>query len=330
MNKFHFISVGAEAPYQNGNMAICNRLGKSIVFDLNKRKNDDGSEYSAYDLLKKFVRNEGGILVVDLLVISHLDNDHYGDFETLERKINEGKLRIKKILIPSYDPKEEADFKEDDHPDYKALKRVMAKTEHKFLYSGDRLNNIYPEFTGILDFKVLNPVRGTEYTDANDAALVLLVSVSGKNILLPSDVRDTTWLSIREEHGTLLKNTSIDYLVLAHHGSIRFFDGDYDLSSKMIAVEKLKNYKALNEIEPQRFILPARTKFPDCDQAGDNPPHHATYVVIAHWLQKKSISKPDSRIVYLSDDDYTIPLDSNISVGFSTNYRPYQSREDYK
>ena len=43
-NKIIFVKVGADKPYENGNMVICNSNDKTIVIDMNKLKMDNGTE----------------------------------------------------------------------------------------------------------------------------------------------------------------------------------------------------------------------------------------------------------------------------------------------
>ena len=323
-NKIIFAKVGADRPYENGNMVICNCNDKTIVIDMNKLKMDNGTEVSSYEILKKHARKESDIPTIDLLVISHYDNDHIGDFAETEKIINAGKLKVKHIAISPYDPINENDFKESDHPDYQALKRVMKKVPTTKLYAGDKLSKTFPEIFSGIDFTVLNPRKNDELNDSNDAALVLLLEFGSKTFLLTSDIDKNTWYRIENKHKELLSH-KINYMIIAHHGSITFFEESI-ASAEDKKPEQMENYKALNVIGADRFILQARTKFPQRDEENDNPPHNSTYKVFSHWIKKnKGISNPDSIIHYTADGDIIINVsDSHKSISISHSIRPYQ------
>ena len=267
-NKIIFVKVGADKPYENGNMVICNSNDKTIVIDMNKLKMDNGTEITSFEILRKYARKESDIPTIDLLVISHFDNDHIGDFAETEKIINAGKLKVKRIAISPYDPINEKDFKESDHPDYQALKRVMKKVPTTKLYGGNKLSKTFPGIFNGIDFTVLNPQKKDELNDSNDAALVLLLEFGPKTFLLTSDIDKNTWYRIEKDHKELLSH-KINYMIIAHHGSITFFEESIT-SAKDKKPEQMENYKALNVIGADRFILQARTRFPQEDEENDN------------------------------------------------------------
>ena len=317
-DSIHFCKVGAEAPYENGDMTIFNIAGKTIVFDINKSQSG-----SSYLKIKKYAQMDyRGFPVIDVLVLSHYDNDHIGDFEELEKRINAQELTIHFIVHQSFDPRNIEGFQLDAHPDLKALFRVMEKVRHSSISAGQNLSDI----CSFIDSSMFNALCFTPSSDinidiANEMALGFLITVHGKAILLPSDMSSSSWQRIDDAMINKIKKTSITYALLPHHGSAKFFDDNLSPANDISKIKpsNLCNFGALDIISPDIFILSAGTDFPDQDYEGDKPPHHATEKILNHWNQYQKIRK-----LAIESDDITINLDNSRSYSFSNSHRPYQ------
>ena len=125
MERIKILNVGAGGVYENGDMIIINHNGKTVVCDMNKRKDRNGRETSAWKIIAEHARRECGIPIVDYLFVTHPDNDHIGDAENLEEAINKRCIVINKIITSPFNPESNPDFNEDEHPD------VLGEVDHR-------------------------------------------------------------------------------------------------------------------------------------------------------------------------------------------------------
>ncbi len=82
INITHF-SVG------NGNCSLIEAPDFVMIIDLNKTEDSD----SSYDLLKPYFRKKDGKDCIDVLCISHGDEDHCLNFKKFKEKIYERQIR---------------------------------------------------------------------------------------------------------------------------------------------------------------------------------------------------------------------------------------------
>ena len=127
-----------------------------------------------------FVRDKN-IKKLDMLVLSHKDNDHRGGLKSILQEI-----KVDKILS-SYS--------------LKGSERCQ---------DGQRWH-----WDGVL-FEILNPDLSVTYTKRNNASCVLRVSTKGESLLLSADIEKKSENWLVKKHSERLKST---YLVAPHHGS---------------------------------------------------------------------------------------------------------------
>jgi competence protein ComEC len=129
----------------------------------------------------------GGIGRLDLVVLSHEDNDHVGGALSVLESFEVGALASS--LAP-------------DHP-----LLGLAPSAHRCA-RGEAW-----EWDGVA-FAFLHPAQGTARTKRNDASCVLRISAGGRSILLAGDIEQRAELE-------MLKRGSLqsDVVVVPHHGS---------------------------------------------------------------------------------------------------------------
>jgi competence protein ComEC len=126
-----------------------------------------------------------GISTIDLLIISHSDDDHVREVGTLVSKFD-----IRRTVISPYDRL--------------SVEGVRAET----VRAGSILS------CGSLKFEVLGPL--TDHGARNDNALVVRTVVSGVSFLFTGDIGQAVEHELVMSYGTRLES---DVLKVAHHGS---------------------------------------------------------------------------------------------------------------
>ena len=317
-DSIYFCKVGASGSYKNGDMTIFNIAGKTLVFDINK-----SVDASAYKKIFKYARKDyNGYPIIDVLVLSHYDNDHIGDFEEIEKRINNLELSIHFIVHQPFDPRNNEGFDLDEHQDLKALFRVMEKIEHCSMHAGQRLSEVHPLIdSSIFDALCFTPSKGIDSNDINEMALGFLIKARGKTVLLPSDMSSSSWLRLDDEMLSKIKEAHIDYALLPHHGSSKFFDDSKSPAKNISRMDplNLSNYGALDIINPDTYILSAEEDFPEKDHLQDYPPHYVTKKILYHWNPYQKI-----RRLAVEQSDICINLDNLSSISFNSSPRPYQ------
>lgn len=171
--KLHVIDVG------QGLSVLVQSQGQSLLVDL-------GSRWQTGSMVKIAVLPQlkaQGIKTLDHLVISHHDNDHLGDVNTLLDKVP-----AKNIYSHS-------------------LINAIGADKQKLCRQGQHFS------LGAVKVKVISPKMLKANTE-NDRSCVLLLNVAGHGILLPGDIsadKERDILPYLPKHMQLL--------LLAHHGS---------------------------------------------------------------------------------------------------------------
>ena len=150
----------------------------SLVFDTGPKFSSSFDTGSA--VVIPFIRQKN-IKQLDMLVVSHKDNDHRGGLGSIQQE-----LAIDR-LISSYGEK-------GSEP----------------CYDGQQWN-----WDGVL-FEILNPSDSVTYKKRNNGSCVLKVSAGGKSVLLSADIEKKAEKWLVDEQSEKLKST---YLVAPHHGS---------------------------------------------------------------------------------------------------------------
>jgi hypothetical protein len=293
-----FLAVG------NGNFCLVHIDGMNLVFDL--RGTEDKT---SWELLKPLLPERYGKRCLDVLCISHGDQDHCGGFGDLAEEILEGRLVIGSIWHPNYDrTKVDDDLPEDYLALHQEILRRQAVTEPKYgdlevpLTAWDDEARAFEGLTLPADvaLRVLSPYvkdEGDFDWDVNDISLVLRMSISGLSILWPGDSGSEIWQERIIPH-TLSHDNMKDWAQAAvalasHHGSYTLFGKTRE--EVLNADPAPENYEALDYIGPEFLIVSAASRFPtQRDQSGDQPPHYAAWKWYHKWFtENRDIGEDD-------------------------------------
>jgi len=129
--------------------------------------------------------NSLGIYHLDLLILTHSDNDHIKEAQTIINHID-----VEKVIINPYNA----------YPIYHEKMIEMKTDDH--LSCGD------------LDISFLGPIR--KYDDANNNSLVFKITIGVKTFLFTGDIEKEAESDLVFKYGHLLKS---DVLKVPHHGS---------------------------------------------------------------------------------------------------------------
>ncbi len=164
-----------------GLSAVVHTSTKTLVFDT-------GAKYSetsdlASTVVMPYLKGEG-VQQIDVLLISHGDNDHAGGADTL---INS--LGVKRVLtsVPGRFP---------------THRPVACKSGMKWVWDG-------------VNFEILSPSKFNLF-EGNNASCVLKVSSINGSTLLPGDIEKSTERSLLQYKKSQLNS---DVLIAPHHGS---------------------------------------------------------------------------------------------------------------
>jgi competence protein ComEC len=137
---------------------------------------------TADSVLLPYLRSRG-INKLDLLILSNHDQDHAGGVERLKSKI-----RIDKVLAGGHEKKKGTE---------------PCQSGENWHWNG-------------VDFHILHPAPGDDFSRENDASCVLKVESPGGRILLPGDIERKAESLLVERYGDEL---SAEVLIAPHHGS---------------------------------------------------------------------------------------------------------------
>ena len=149
-----------------------------LVFDTGPKFSENFDTGAA--VVIPFIRGKN-ISKLDMVIVSHKDNDHSGGLKSIQQKLEVGKL------VTSYDEK-----------------------DGEQCVAGQRWT-----WDGVL-FEMLNPVDSKEYKKRNNASCVLKVSAGKDSLLFSADIEKMAEKQLVDTHYKQLKST---YLVSPHHGS---------------------------------------------------------------------------------------------------------------
>lgn len=282
-------------PVGNGNFCLIKVGDTTIVFDI-----CDTEEETSLERLKPFLREEDGVYYLDVLCISHGDEDHCGGFAKFREEIDDGTLVVGAIWHSDYD---RTKVKKEDEvlpEDYLALKDEIDR--RKEISSPSYGDIQVPLVTGVdesyafeglekpegFSLDVLNPFEDEdeEDRDVNDMSLVINLEVSGLSLLFPGDTGSGVWqeriIPYLEDGNDDLAQAPI--LVVSHHGSYTFFGKTRE--EVRDADPYPDNYEALDFIQPGYLIISAESRFPTSrDSSGDSPPHYAAWKWYHKWFR---------------------------------------------
>ncbi len=165
---------------------------------------------SSYDLLKPFFRQEDGVDTIDVLYVTHGDEDHCLDFKKFKEKIDSGDLVIGSIWHQGYDKEKNHDPKIDPplSEDYLALNKEIKRRQEitnpnfgdieKALKAKDDNTEAFDGLNEPDNFivKVISPIDGDDEDsiyDHNDLALIIKFEIEGKTMLYTGDSPSKYW-----------------------------------------------------------------------------------------------------------------------------------------
>ena len=161
-----------------GLAAVVQTNKHSLLFDTGPKFSKSFDTGSA--VVVPFIRDKN-IGKLDMLIVSHKDNDHSGGLKSIRNEVEVGQL------VTSYD------------------------TEgSERCYAGQNWS-----WDGVL-FEILNPASSLEYKNRNNGSCVLRVSVGNESLLLSADIEKIAEKQLINTRYGQLKST---YLVSPHHGS---------------------------------------------------------------------------------------------------------------
>ena len=150
----------------------------TLIFDTGPKFSQNFDTGAA--VIVPFIRQKN-IKKLDMLIVSHKDNDHRGGLGSIQQE-----LKIDK-LISSYE-----------------------ENGSEPCYAGQQWN-----WDGVL-FEMLNPSKSETYNKRNNGSCVLKVSARDKSVLLSADIEKKAEKRLVDDEYEKLKST---YLVAPHHGS---------------------------------------------------------------------------------------------------------------
>ena len=204
----------------DGIIVSCNR--KNILIDGGSSSKKSVGKYCIIPALKYY-----GIGCLDLIIVSHEDNDHISGILEIFDDMEKGGIRVKKLMLPEIDP----DCAKDN---YKKLENRAKELGIEILYinAGEKFSE------GNAEFICLNPEKGKYTGEANEYSAVLFMKYESFTALFTGDVEGTGQDGIKE---IISKNPGmyddITLLKVAHHGSRFTTDEEFlEMTSPKLAL----------------------------------------------------------------------------------------------
>jgi len=312
----------------NGNCSVIQAEDFVMIIDLNHNDESD----SSYEMLQSFFRELNGKKIIDVLCITHGDEDHCLDFSIFKEKIDSGDLIIGTIWHQDFDRRLNSELK-NLPKDYLSLqeeidrrKAVISPVFGDIQIPLKAMDTEKEAFNGInkpdnLNIKVLSPFKEDnedgDYTH-NDLSLICKLELNEMTTLYTGDAPSKYWQDkiipdlLNQAYYKEWAQSNI--LIAGHHGSYDFFGEDRE--SVRDSDEEPDNYEALNSILPSELIISAVNKFPtNGDSSGDQPPHYAAWKWYHKWFRdNREVDDEENHPVQFK---YTV--DGNISIEYIDN-----------
>jgi competence protein ComEC len=178
---------------------------KGTVFMIDAGSSSE-TEIAKYKI-EPFLKSQG-IDKVDYMMASHADKDHInGLSECLSNSLKSG-ITYEHLVLTKY----AADCREE----YTELLRAAEKAgcEVMFIAKGDSFR-----IGEDIELTCLHPLKGAVYGEQNDSSMVLLLECMDTSMLFTGDISQKEEAAVVEALEQYRKNTHVDYLKTAHHGS---------------------------------------------------------------------------------------------------------------
>ena len=178
-----------------GDCACLFQNEKTYLIDGGSTSEKEIGKYRIAKMLKYYGRND-----IDAVFVTHGDEDHVNGIEELaERQEKEG-IKIRRILVPDLQEKEEG-----------LQKFIQTVSDKKIpvaaIHKGQQI------LSGKLQLHCLHPSSEYEWEDANDCSLVFDLSYENLSILTTGD------LGMHGEENMTFPRKGYDVLKVGHHGS---------------------------------------------------------------------------------------------------------------
>ena len=178
-----------------GDCACLFQNEKTYLIDGGSTSEKEIGKYRIAKMLKYYGRNE-----IDAVFVTHGDEDHVNGIEELaERQEKEG-IKIRRILVPDLQEKEEG-----------LQKFIQTVSDKKIpvaaIHKGQQI------LSGKLQLRCLHPSSEYEWEDANDCSLVFDLTYENLSILTTGD------LGMHGEENMTFPKKGYDVLKVGHHGS---------------------------------------------------------------------------------------------------------------
>lgn len=178
-----------------GDCACLFQNEKTYLIDGGSTSEKEIGKYRIAKMLKYYGRND-----IDAVFVTHGDEDHVNGIEELaERQEKEG-IKIRRILVPDLQEKEEG-----------LQKFIQTVSDKKIpvaaIHKGQQI------LSGKLQLRCLHPSSEYEWEDANDCSLVFDLTYENLSILTTGD------LGMHGEENMTFPKKGYDVLKVGHHGS---------------------------------------------------------------------------------------------------------------
>lgn len=194
----HMLDVG-----QGDGILLRNKDGQAILIDGGSTSVSDVGTYRIIPYLKYY-----GIRRLDMMIITHADEDHISGQLEIMSSIKENGITIGKVLIP--EPSEER--KKDDNYQLFINTARKAKLPTEYIHKGDSF------FFGDAMIQCIHPQKGFRTNSANAYSTTLLIRLGAHKLLFTGDLEEEG----EEDVLRWLKKNDIKDITLlkvAHHGS---------------------------------------------------------------------------------------------------------------
>lgn len=242
--KISMIDVG-----HGDSILITTPNNKHILIDTGDQYSIGGSESdTGKQIIIPYLLKQG-IKTIDFLILTHMDSDHIGGYESITKVID-----VKNLGLSINSMKKE---------EYKHIKEITKKEciNIKFLKRGNKF-----EIDGV-KFHVLMPQKKEEVLNENNDSVVLLMEYQNKKVLFMGDLENEG----EKELMNLESNLDIDVLKVGHHGSITSSAYEFitETTPEIALISVGNRFKSIPSKEVIKRLSSVHTKVYRTDENGE-------------------------------------------------------------
>ncbi|MBR6228407.1 MAG: DNA internalization-related competence protein ComEC/Rec2 [Eubacterium sp.] len=176
--------------------------GRTVLIDGGSTDVKEVAKYRIVPYLKYM-----GIDTIDMMVVTHSDEDHVNGLEEILTKDGHFGLRVGSVVLPEVDDPDDNYIQLEHEVRQAGVEISYVKAGNEMTLSGARLT-------------CLHPSEGYNWEDVNDYSTVLELSYGSFRGLFTGDLGFHGEESLTEEPGRCgLSLEDVDYLKVGHHGS---------------------------------------------------------------------------------------------------------------